>query len=143
MRIEGITAFVAVAESGSISAAARRLALAKSVVSERLVQLERSLSTRLLHRTTRKLSLTEDGSAFFARATEIVRAIDAAAAELAERRGALVGPLRLSAPVTFGRMHLGPALYTFLARHPKIELILELDDRRVDAGAEGFDAVLR
>jgi DNA-binding transcriptional LysR family regulator len=143
MKLDGIEAFVATAEAGSISEAARTLRLAKSVVSERLAELERSLGTKLLQRTTRKLSLTEDGSAFLERAREIVRAIDAAAAELAERRGTLAGPLRLSAPVTFGRMHLGPALYPFLARHPRVELSLELDDRRVDAAAEGFDAVIR
>ena len=143
MKLDGITTFVAVAEAGSISEAARRLGLAKSVVSERLAQLEGELGTPLLHRTTRKLSLTEDGSAFLERAAGIVRAVEDAAAELAERRGTLAGPLRLSAPVTFGRMHLGPALYPFLAKHERIELTLELDDRRVDAAAEGFDGVIR
>ena len=62
---------------------------------------------------------------------------------MAERRGTLAGPLRIAAPVTFGRMHLGPALYPFLAQHPRIELTLELDDRRVDAAADGYDAVVR
>lgn len=143
MKIEGIAAFVAVAEAGSISEAARRLNLSKSVVSERLAELERSLESPLLHRTTRKLALTEDGAAFLERAAAILRDIDAAVADLAERRGTLAGPLRLSAPVTFGRMHLGPALYPFLQRHPRIELTLDLNDRRVDAAADGFDAVIR
>lgn len=143
MKLDGIATFVAVAEAGSISEAARRLRLAKSVVSERLAELERSLGASLIHRTTRKLSLTEDGAAFLERAAGIVRDVEDAAAELAERRGALAGKLRLSAPVTFGRMHLGPALYPFLARHPGIELMLDLDDRRVDAAADGFDAVIR
>jgi DNA-binding transcriptional LysR family regulator len=67
----------------------------------------------------------------------------AAAADLAERRGALAGPIRIAAPVTFGHLHLGPALYPFLARHPQIELTLDLDDRRVDAAADGYDAVVR
>ena len=143
MKIEGIAAFVAVAEAGSISEAARRLNLSKSVVSERLAELERSLESPLLHRTTRKLSLTEDGAAFLERASAILRDIDAAVADLAERRGTLSGPLRLSAPVTFGRMHLGPALYPFLRDNPRIELTLDLNDRRVDAAADGFDAVIR
>ncbi|MBV9116441.1 MAG: LysR family transcriptional regulator [Acetobacteraceae bacterium] len=143
VKLDGIAAFVAVAEAGSISEAARRLCLAKSVVSERLAGLEQSLGTALLHRTTRKLSLTEDGAAFLERAARIARDVEEAAAEIAERRGSLSGPLRLSAPVTFGRMHLGPALYPFLARHPRIELTLELDDRHVDAAAEGYDAVVR
>lgn len=143
MKLDGIATFVAVAEAGSISEAARRLRLSKSVVSERLAELERSLGTNLLHRTTRKLSLTEDGMAFLERAQRIVHEIEDAAADLAERRGTLAGPLRISAPVTFGRMHLGPALYPFLAQHPRIELTLDLDDRRVDAAADGYDAVIR
>jgi DNA-binding transcriptional LysR family regulator len=143
MKLDGIATFVAVAESGSISEAARRLRLSKSVVSDRLAELERGAGTSLLHRTTRKLSLTEDGAAFLERALRIVHEVEAAAADLAERRGTLSGPLRLSAPVTFGRLHLGPALYPFLARHPAIELALDLDDRRVDAASDGFDAVIR
>ncbi len=143
LKLDGLACFVAIAEAGSLSAAARRQHLSKSVVSERLAELERALATPLFHRSTRRLSLTEDGQAFLARATRILREVDEAAAELSERRGELTGPMRLSAPVTFGRMHLGPALYPFLARHPGISLTLELDDRRVDASAEGFDAVLR
>ena len=143
MKLDGIATFVAVAEAGSISEAARRLRLAKSVVSGRLAELERSLGTALVHRTTRRLSLTEDGAAFLERAARIAREVEEAAADLAERRGTLAGPLRIAAPVTFGRLHLGPALYPFLARHPRIELTLELDDRRVDAAADGYDAVVR
>ncbi|MBB3966951.1 LysR substrate-binding domain-containing protein [Rhizobium metallidurans] len=143
IRIEGITAFVSVVESGSVSEAARRLRLSKSVVSERLAELERSLGGMLLHRTTRKLTLTEDGTAFLERAARIVREIEDATAEMAERRGTLSGPLRIAAPVTFGRMHLGPALYPFLARHPEIQLVLDIDDRRVDVSSEGYDAIVR
>ncbi|MES2942323.1 MAG: LysR family transcriptional regulator [Pseudomonadota bacterium] len=143
LKLDGISSFVAIAETGSFSAAARRLKVSKSVVSERLAELEHSLGASLLHRTTRKSSLTEDGAAFLERAILIVREVEEAAAEISERRGQLTGPMRLSAPVTFGRMHLGPALYPFLARYPGISLTLELDDRRVDAAAEGFDAVVR
>ena len=143
MKLDGIASFVAVAESGSISEAARRLRLSKSVVSERLAQLERSLGAGLLHRTTRKLTLTEDGIAFLERAHRIVLEIEAATSDMAERRGTISGPLRISAPVTFGRMHLGPALYPFLADHPDLQLTLDLDDRRVDAAADGYDAVVR
>ncbi|CAN7567675.1 LysR family transcriptional regulator [Rhizobium sp. LjRoot258] len=143
IRVEGITAFVAVVESGSVSEAARRLRLSKSVVSERLAELERSLGGVLLHRTTRKLTLTEDGAAFRLRATRIVQEIEEATAEMAVRRGTLSGPLRIAAPVTFGRMHLGPALYPFLAEHPEIQLVLDIDDRRVDVSSEGYDAVVR
>jgi DNA-binding transcriptional LysR family regulator len=143
MKLDGITTFIAVAEAGSISDAARRLRLSKSVVSDRLAELERSLGARLVHRSTRNLTLTEDGFAFLERASRIAHEVDEAAADMAQRRGALVGPLRISAPVTFGRMHLGPAIYPFLAKHPGIELTLDLDDRRVDATADGYDAVVR
>ncbi len=143
IKLDGIATFVAIAEDGSISEAARRLRLSKSVVSERLAELERSLGTNLLHRTTRKLTLTEDGAAFLDRASRIIQDVEDAATDMAERRGTLAGSLRISAPVTFGRLHLGPALYPFLSANPKLELTLDLDDRRVDAAADGYDAVLR
>lgn len=117
--------------------------VSRSVVSDRLVELERSLGVRLLQRSTRKVSVTEDGAAFLERAVRIVREVEEAASDLAERHGSLSGPLRISAPVTFGRMHLGPALFAFLARHPGIQLTLDLNDRRVDASSDGFDAVIR
>ncbi len=143
MKLDGVAAFVAVVDAGSISEAGRRLGLSKSVVSERLAELERMLGARLMQRTTRKLSLTEDGAAFLTRARRIVHNMDEAVAELAERRGTLVGPLRLSAPTSFGSLHLGPALYPFLRDNPGVQLTLDLDDRFVDVAADGYDAVIR
>ena len=143
MKLDGIASFVAVAEAGSISEAARTLRLSKSVVSERLAELERSLGATLLHRTTRRMSVTEDGAAFLERARRILREVSEAATDLAERRGALAGPMRLSAPVTFGRLHLGPALYPFLQANPKIELSLDVGDRRVDFASGAYDGVVR
>src|SRR4051794_28090073 len=126
IRTDGILAFVTVVEGGSISEAARRLRLAKSVVSERLIELERTLGGTLLRRTTRRLSLTEDGAAFLERARRILDELEGASADMTQRRGLIAGPLRISAPVTFGRLHLGPALYAFLAQHPGLELTLDL-----------------
>lgn len=143
IRLEGILAFVAVVENGSISGAARQLRLSKSVVSERLAELERVFGGKLLHRSTRKLSLTEDGSTFLPRARRISAELAEATAEVAERRGTLSGPLRIAAPVTFGRLHLGPAIYAFLAVHPDIQLTLDLDDRRIDVASSGHDAIIR
>ncbi len=143
MKIEGIAAFVAVVEAGSVSEAARRLRLSKSVVSERLAELEKTLGAMLVHRTTRKLTLTEDGAAFLERAGRIVREMEDAAADMAERRGTLSGPLRIAAPVSFGRLHLGPALYPFLKAHPQIALTLDMDDRRVNPASDGYDAIIR
>ena len=143
MKLDGIASFVAVAEEGSISEAARMLRLSKSVVSERLAVLERSVGATLLHRTTRRMSVTEDGAAFLERARRILREVSEAATDLAERRGALSGPMRIAAPVTFGRMHLGPALYPFLAANSAIEMSIDLDDRRVDIASGAFDGVVR
>ena len=143
MKLESVAAFVAVAEAGSVSGAARDLGLSKSVVSERLSELERSLSAQLVQRTTRKLSVTGDGQAFLARARRILAETADARAELAERRGELAGPLRVSAGVSFGTLHLGRALFPFLQANPRVELRLDLDDRFVDVAGEGYDAVLR
>jgi len=143
LKLDSAATFVTVAECGSISEAARRLELSKSVVSERLSELERTLGTKLLRRTTRRLSITEDGRRFYERARRILQEVADASAEIAERRGELSGPLRISAPISFGSLHLGPALYAFLAKHPGIDLTLDLDDRFVDMLAEGYDAVVR
>ncbi len=143
IKTEAMTAFIAIVEGGSFVAAAKRLRVSKSLVSDRLAELEKSLGVILLHRTTRKLTLTEDGAAFLERARRIVSEIEDAVADIAERRGTLAGPVRLAAPVTFSRLHLGPALYPFLRQHPELALTLDIDDRRVDAVADGYDAVIR
>lgn len=143
MKLDGMAAFVAVAEAQSVTGAARRLGVAKSVVSERLAELERSVAAQLVQRTTRKLALTEDGVAFLARARRILAEVEDARSELAQRRGELAGPLRLSAPVSFGTLHLGHALFPFLQAHPGIRLSVDLDDRFVDVVGEGYDAVVR
>lgn len=143
IRLEGIAAFLATVEGGSISEAALHLRLSKSVVSERLAELERALGSALLHRTTRKLTLTEDGLAFLEPAQRIAAELAGATATIAERKGTLSGPLRIAAPITFGRLHLGPALYPFLLQHPEIALTLDLDDRRIDAASSGHDAIVR
>jgi DNA-binding transcriptional LysR family regulator len=143
MKLEGLAAFTAVADAGSISEAARRLGVPKSVVSERLSELERELGGRLAQRTTRKMSLTEDGHAFLSRARRILQEAQDGRDELAERRGELTGPLRLSAPVSFGCLHFAPALISFMKQHPRVAVSLELDDRFVDIHSGGFDAVIR
>jgi DNA-binding transcriptional LysR family regulator len=142
LKLESLLAFVTIADAGSISEAARRQQISKSVASERLVELERNIGTTLLHRSTRKPTLTEDGIAFLERAKRILREVSEATAEVSERQGELVGPLRISAPVSFGILHLAPALSAFLTQNPRIELSVDLDDRFVGA-ADGFDAIIR
>src|ERR1700745_3289098 len=122
VKLDGIVAFVATAGEGSIRGGPAPLGLPKSVVSDRLAELERTVGTTLLQRTTRKLSVTVDGEAFLERARRIVRETSDAMAELSARRGSLAGPLRVSAPISFGTLHLGPALYPFLRAHPDLDL---------------------
>ena len=143
MKFESVSTFVAIVDAGSLSAAARRADLSKSVVSERLAELERSVGARLVQRTSRKLSLTGEGRAFLERARRILAEVQAARTELAEARGVLSGPLRISAPVSFGTLHLGRAIFPFLREHPGIQLTLDLDDRFVDVLGDGYDAVIR
>jgi DNA-binding transcriptional LysR family regulator len=143
LNLDSVSTFIAIAATGSFTDAARQLALSKSVVSERLQELERSLGTKLVQRTTRRVSLTSDGAAFYERAKRIVREAELAAAELADRRGKVAGSLRISAPVGFGYLHLGAALFGFVARYPGIDLALDLEDRFVDLFDEGYDAVVR
>jgi molybdate transport repressor ModE-like protein len=142
LKMESLLVFAAIAEAGSISAAARRLQISKSAASERLAELENSIGATLVRRSTRKLALTDDGVLFLDHAKRILRAVDDATAGLSERRGELAGPLRIAAPISFGVLHLAPALNAFVKLHPRIELSLELDDRAVGA-ADGFDAVIR
>jgi DNA-binding transcriptional LysR family regulator len=141
--LDSVATFMAIAATGSFTGAARQLRLSKSVVSERLQELERSLGTKLVQRTTRRVSLTPDGAAFYERAKRIVREAELAAAELTDRRGKVAGSLRISAPVSFGYLHLGAALFGFIARYPGIELALDLEDRFVDLFDEGYDAIVR
>src|SRR5258708_20508166 len=122
MKLEGIAAFLAIVEAGSVSGAGRELNLSKSVVSERLTELERSLGAQLIQRTTRKLSITAEGNAFLDRARRILQEMADARTEVAARRGHLAGPLRISAPVGFASRHLGPSPPPFLLPHPAILL---------------------
>jgi DNA-binding transcriptional LysR family regulator len=135
--------FVRVVEAGSFSAAARDLNMGQPAVSKTIAGLEDRLGVRLLTRSTRKLSPTEAGTAFYERA---VRAIDEADEAEAAAQGAgagLEGRLRVSAPVTFSRLHLVPKLGSFLDAHPKVQLELMMDDRAVDLVAENIDVALR
>jgi DNA-binding transcriptional LysR family regulator len=142
-RLREMKMFVRVVEAGSFSAAARDLNMGQPAVSKTIAGLEDRLGVRLLTRSTRKLSPTEAGTAFYERA---VRAIDEADEAEAAAQGAgagLEGRLRVSAPVTFSRLHLVPKLGSFLDAHPKVQLELMMDDRAVDLVAENIDVALR
>ncbi|WP_301592635.1 LysR family transcriptional regulator [Sabulicella glaciei] len=142
-QFEQIDAFVAVAEQGGISAAARVLNRDPSVVSRRLDALEARLGVRLLSRTTRRVTLTEAGAAYLARVRTILGELSAADSEAAEGADAPRGLLRLSLPATFTRRWIAPWLPAFLAAYPEVQLELLHSDRFVDLVAEGFDAAVR
>jgi DNA-binding transcriptional LysR family regulator len=135
--------FVCVIESGSFSAAARLLNVGQPAVSKSIAQLEDRLAVRLLLRSTRGLTPTEAGQAFYERSKRAIEEADEA--ELAARgsAGALSGHLRVSAAVTFARLHIIPRLPSFLDRHPDLNIDIVLDDENIDLLERGIDVALR
>jgi len=112
-------------------------------VSKRINQLEAHLGVRLLHRTTRKLSLTEAGERYFEHAAQALTAAGQAENAVTELQGEPQGPLTISAPMSFGRLHVAPLIPKFLKRCPKLQIDLVMDDRKVDLVAGGFDVAIR
>ena len=135
--------FVAVVETGSITAAAERLDLAKSAVSRRLVELETHLGVSLIQRTTRRLNLTESGRAYYERCVAILADVEEAEAEVSQAHGALRGRLKVALPQAFGLLHLASLIQTFMKQHPDVRLELDFNDRQVDLMQEGFDLAIR
>jgi DNA-binding transcriptional LysR family regulator len=142
-KLANIEALVAVVEAGSFNAAGERLGVAKSMVSRRISQLENRLGSRLLHRTTRSLTLTEAGRNFYQRAVQILAELDEAEQSVAAENTELRGAIKLAAPLTFGLRHLSDAITDFLDSHPAIELNLDLNDRNINLIEEGFDLAVR
>jgi DNA-binding transcriptional LysR family regulator len=142
-RLAAMEAFVLVVDTGSFSAAARRLNVGQPAVSKLVAQLEERLGVKLLVRTTRGLTATEAGLNYYERARRSIE--EAEEAELAARGAgtSLTGKLRVAAAVTFTRIHLMPRLPEFLQRHPDLEIDVVLDDRTVDLVKEGIDVALR
>jgi DNA-binding transcriptional LysR family regulator len=135
--------FARVVEAGSLAAAGRSLNLSPAMVSKRIARLEERLGARLLHRTTRKLATTEAGQRFYERVVDILAAARAAESEVAGVAGAPAGRLRISAPTSFGRLHVAPHLKTFLDLWPKLQIELDLADTYVDLLAERIDLAIR
>ena len=137
---DGIAIFVRVAQSPSFTNAARQLGLSASGVSRAIARLESRLGTRLVDRTTRRLSLTAEGSAYFERCRQILAELEAAEHALAESRGVPRGPLRIQVPRGFGRTVVVPALTGFLSRFPEVTVDITVNDGAIDPGEEGVDA---
>ena len=134
-RLAGMESFIAVVETGSFSAAARRLELSRAVVGKRVAALEKAMAAQLLNRTTRRVSITGPGAEFYERCRLIVDEFDTAGNELARNQMAPEGVVRLNAPMSFGQLHLAPALLDFMSRYPNINIHLSLTDRFVDVVA--------
>jgi DNA-binding transcriptional LysR family regulator len=142
-RFKEMQAFAAVADAGSFVRAAEALQVSKTAVSRLIGDLEARLGVRLLHRTTRRLSLTAEGEVFHARCKALTADVEEAEAEVTARAGEAVGQLRLNVPVSFGLMHLAPLWPAFLQQHPKVTLDVTLADRIIDLVDEGYDLAVR
>ena len=141
--LQEIETFLQVVELGSVSLAAERLGVVKSVVSKRLSDLERRLGAKLLYRSTRKVTPTESGLQFYPRAKAALAALHEAAELASLDDSGLCGSLRILAPMSFGTLWLAPLLAEFMQQHPRIQLALQLDDRISDFEREGYDLCLR
>ncbi|MEP6964635.1 MAG: LysR family transcriptional regulator [Polaromonas sp.] len=135
--------FNAVVDAGSFVKAADAMNMSKAAVSRNVVDMETRLGVRLLHRTTRRLSLTDEGQVFYARSKELLAELEEAEAEITSRSEAASGLLRVNAPVTFGILHLAPLWGMFKALNPRVTLDITLADRVVDLVEEGYDVVIR
>ncbi|WP_437568529.1 LysR family transcriptional regulator [Sorangium sp. So ce542] len=142
-RLDTMRVFVAVAEEEGFAPAARRLSMSPPAVTRAVSALEERIGTRLLHRTTRIVRLTEAGARFLADCKRILAEIEEAEASAAGSHAALRGPLGVTAPVLFGRMFVAPIVFDFLARHPRVSARTLLLDRVVDMLDEGIDVAVR
>ncbi|NHN38044.1 LysR family transcriptional regulator [Pseudomaricurvus alcaniphilus] len=143
MNIEHLKLFVRLAITHNISSAGQELGLSPAVASSYIIKLEEGLGVRLLHRTTRKVSLTEEGKAFLPHAEDVLASVEAARASVGAGSASPRGTLRVAAPASFGRMHLVPAMGGFLARYPDLTVDLRLSDSIIDMVEGGFDIAVR
>ena len=142
-RVRAILSFVQTADAGSFAAAARTLGVSSAAVSKNVAGLERALGVRLMNRTTRMLTLTDEGTAFLEQARVAIHALEAAVDIVVARRSDPSGRVRISTSAAFGRDQLMPALPGLLARHPALSFEVDFDDRRIDLVQEGYDLALR
>jgi DNA-binding transcriptional LysR family regulator len=142
-RLKGIEAFVTTADAGSFTAAGIRLNLTNSAVSKSVARLEARLGSRLFERTTRRLTLTDVGAAFYETCVRVLGDLADAEAVLAAHRSEIVGRLKVDVPIAFGRMQVLPLLLAFAGRHPAVRASITFTDRKVDIVEEGIDVAVR
>ncbi|QPC42782.1 LysR family transcriptional regulator [Kaustia mangrovi] len=141
--LDGVVAFTRTVELGSFSAASEDLGLSKSAAAKAVARLEERLGVQLLLRTTRTLTLTQEGEIFFEKCRAILEDIDTAEALMSERRREISGTLRVSVPVAFGRLWAAPTLTKAASKHPALALNLSFTDRYIDLVEEGIDLAVR
>jgi len=142
-KFECIRAFTQVVISGGFAAAARDMGVSRSAVNKLVIALENDLGVQLLHRSTRVVTPTESGLAFHERCLEILANLEEAERSLTQLQAEPRGRLKVNAPMTFGTMHLAPALADFLVQYPDLQVQLTLNDRFIDPIEEGFDVTVR
>ncbi|MBP6116620.1 MAG: LysR family transcriptional regulator [Neisseriaceae bacterium] len=142
-RLKGISAFVTSADAGSFTAAAEQLHLTNSAVSKQVARLEARLGTRLFERTTRSLSLTDAGAAFYATCVQVLADLDEAEASLHAQTRVPVGKLHLNLPASFGHRKVLPMLLPYFAEQPRLQPQISFTDRFVDLIEEGIDIAVR
>lgn len=141
-RLTSMTVFAKVASTKSFSGAARELGISQATASKHVQTLEYWLGTRLLHRTTRRVALTDAGESFYAQCARILEDMEAARVS-ANTEAPVRGSMRITAPIVFGSARLGPLVVDFLQQHPELSLDVELSDRSVDLIEEGYDLGIR
>ncbi|ANS87999.1 HTH-type transcriptional regulator PtxR [Vibrio scophthalmi] len=140
---EGVSEFVAVAETNSFTGAARKLNTSVAQISRRVAALEDRLAVKLLHRTTRKVTLTEAGQVYFEQCKLLVEGLELAELAVTQLQTAPKGKLKITAPVTYGEMHIAPLLHEFLLLYPQLDLELNLTNQTVDLIENGYDIAIR
>ena len=142
-RLRAMQVFVRIVEAGSLTGAAAALGMSGPAVVRSLAALERAIGVRLLQRTTRRSSLTDEGREYYERCKRVLAAADEADTSMLARRSEPHGRLRITAPATYGRMHVAPLVNAFISKYPNVEVELLLLDRIVDLVEEGLDAAVR
>ena len=143
MNIDHLILFTRIAVTQNISAAGNELGLSPAVASSYINKLEKNLGVRLVHRTTRQVSLTEEGKAFLPHAEDVLASVEAARSSVGAGESIPSGTLRIAAPASFAHMHLIPALKDFTTRYPELKLDLRLSDTIIDMVEGGFDVAIR
>ncbi|CEO40104.1 LysR family transcriptional regulator [Photobacterium kishitanii] len=140
---EGVTEFVAVAETESFTAASKRLGISTAQVSRQVSALENRLNTKLFYRTTRKVSLTEEGNVYYQHCRQVLDGLEDAERAISNLRGKPQGLIKLTAPVTYGEKYIMPLVNDFMLQYPEVEVTIDMTNRQVDLVEGSFDLAIR